>query len=62
MRFSLSFSMDNAAFGDAPTLEVVRILETLAEAIRQSEALVPGDNLSLFDFNGNRIGEALVEE
>jgi len=57
MRFSLSFSMDGAAFdgGDNSVDEVVRILHDVADNLNAygAHGNVPS---SIYDVNGNRIG------
>jgi len=60
MRFSLSFSMDNAAFdgGDNSVDEVCRILQTVAERMDTDGVFVA----KVRDINGNTIGSWGVTE
>jgi hypothetical protein len=61
MKFGMNIAMDNAAFEDPA--ELPRILHDLArlyEANALGCAQKPGSTRSLFDSNGNRIGEAKI--
>lgn len=57
MNFTLSFTMDNAAFEDEPATESARILRDIAEKV---EAGHGGGKIR--DINGNSIGTWSVEE
>ena len=54
MNATIEVEMNNAAFGDAPTLELARILRKLADDIEQSREL--RDLPLLRDINGNTVG------
>lgn len=60
MRFRLEFSMENAAFADAPGSEICRILRNVEARVMVQGAgsLMPG--WPVFDRNGNKIGTAKV--
>ena len=58
MEFKLTFSMDNAAFGDEPGIEAARILQEIAAHIEENG--VAGLSVSLFDINGNKVGKVQV--
>ena len=58
-KFELKFDMENAAFEEAPELELARILRDLAARIEVSGAGVPSEYV-IRDVNGNRVGEAYV--
>ena len=58
MEFKLSFNMDNAAFDGNPEVEVARILRKLADNVELTQV----DNYSLRDANGNKIGQANIQE
>ena len=63
MRFTLSFSMDGAAFdgGDNSADEVVRILHGLADWFDASG--VDGDvRGTVLDINGSAIGKWLIDD
>jgi hypothetical protein len=45
----------NAAFEDAPATELARILRKLASRIEEGTI---DDYVPLFDYNGNKVGEA----
>jgi hypothetical protein len=55
MSFRLEIATDNAAFDDAPAVELARILRELADRVEEAEA---GDVLPVRDLNGNRVGSA----
>ena len=64
MRFSLSFSMDGAAFdgGDNSVDEVVRILHTLADNL-DARGTATDWCATVRDMNGNTVGEwSIVED
>ena len=54
---TIKIKMDNAAFGSVPETEVSRILRTYAQACEKDFAVL---QKSLFDYNGNTVGEAKV--
>lgn len=55
----ITISTENAAFDDDSSTEVARILRKLANELESHGAgLLPR---SLFDYNGNRVGEATEE-
>jgi hypothetical protein len=56
MKIRIEIATDNAAFADAPSTEVARILRKLADQYEQNMAIDFG--VTLFDVNGNRVGEA----
>jgi hypothetical protein len=63
MRFSLSFSMDGAAFDGADNSvdEVVRILHTLADRVDHNGA--HGRSVdTVRDVNGNTIGKWVIDD
>ena len=51
MTFSMTIQCDNAAFEDAVGVEVARILEAAAKALRQGY-----EKGRCMDSNGNRVG------
>lgn len=59
MKFKLEIDCDNAAFDGVEREEVARIL---LEAGRKVRNLNPpnyvGEKIALYDFNGNKVGEA----
>lgn len=52
--FRVSIDTDNAAFGDAPELELSRILSELASDVAEN----PLEVITLKDENGNTVGKA----
>lgn len=63
MKFTLTFSMDNAAFGDNENdarEEGARILKMVQERFDDSGFRV-GTAVPVWDSNGNRIGSWIVE-
>jgi hypothetical protein len=53
----ITIKMDNAAFGSVPETEVSRILRTYTKACEEDFTVI---QKSLFDYNGNTVGEAKV--
>lgn len=51
----IKINTENAAFEGCPEKEVSRILVTLANKIEN------GENLSVMDINGNKVGEVIIE-
>lgn len=56
MRINIQLTTDNAAFDDNAGNEVARIIRDLAVRI-EYDGLKEGDEVVLFDLNGNRVGE-----
>lgn len=56
--FRLTIQLDNEAFEDDPSTEVVRILRTLANSIEKRSFFDAGNDYPLFDCNGNDVGYA----
>ena len=56
--FRIELNTDNAAFGDEPEYEVGRILRQLARSVEQDGLT----NQSLYDYNGNSVGEVVYYE
>lgn len=54
MRFTVTFACDNAAFGDEPETEIVRILNEIAARVER-EGIQDADD-AIFDCYGNRVG------
>lgn len=52
MIFNIKIHMDNAAFDDYPATELARILNDLAERVKDGET----PPMSLRDLNGNKVG------
>ena len=52
MTFSLTIKCDNAAFGEDPEGEVIRILQKLVADVQRGN----GEG-RVFDINGNSVGE-----
>jgi hypothetical protein len=64
MRFTLTFDMDNAAFGDdlnAAREEGARVLASVQERFDDSGFRI-GAKIPVRDTNGNRIGFWVVEQ
>lgn len=57
--YNISINIDNAAFGDEPGREVIRILHNIADHITDKGT---ERKYSLRDYNGNIVGEAKVIE
>ncbi len=55
MRATIVLNMDNAAFEDAPGIELARILRKLADDVENNGPENANDRLH--DINGNSIGE-----
>ena len=54
--------MDNAAFDPDPGIEAGRILARLAGEMIDGQTLAgPGCSEPLIDFNGNKVGKAMVQ-
>lgn len=62
MKLILKMHTNNAAFEDAPCMEVARILHELADRIDQRGYFDAGNDYPLSDVNGNKIGFAGVYE
>jgi hypothetical protein len=59
--FTLVLSTGNAAFDGDPAPEVARILREVADDISEA-GLSVGKVFRLWDFNGNRVGFAALED
>jgi hypothetical protein len=59
--YSVKFKTDNAAFGDSPTNEIVRILYEIADALQSDDTYIccPPDKMPIKNHNGNTIGKAI---
>ena len=57
MKFKLEIECDNDAFVDYCENELSRILVSVAEKLRLGHCLP----LNIWDINGNRVGEAVLE-
>lgn len=55
-KFTVMIDTDNEAFSDAGGYEVSRLLSDIAEMVRFSER-GRVKSQSIFDFNGNRVGQ-----
>lgn len=60
MKAHISIMMDNAAFDSHSGEELARILRNLADRI-DCDQLEEDDRYGLMDFNGNKVGELVVE-
>jgi hypothetical protein len=58
----IQIDMNNAAFDDEPMDETSRILRAFCKRITEMEAIEPGDYVSLYDIDGNRVGFAQCVE
>ncbi len=56
MTFTLKINCDNAAFEDNPT-ELLDILTRLGQGLTRDTRWQQGDDGSIFDTNGNMVGE-----
>lgn len=56
MQFRLQFDVDNAAFDDDLAVEIAATLASIADEIEDAGE-VPTKFKSIFDVNGNRIGQ-----
>jgi hypothetical protein len=62
MTLRLEIETTNAAFdGEAFGPELARILRELADDI-ETDQMGPGDEVNLYDVNGNRVGTAWLGE
>ncbi|HEU0197011.1 MAG TPA: hypothetical protein VFQ88_07305 [Nevskiaceae bacterium] len=52
---TIKIETGNAAFDPEPE-EVARILRELADKVEKSRGVEKGDEMSLFDANGNKVG------
>jgi hypothetical protein len=52
MKFNLEFKMDNAAFADEPLAEAAGMLDEISAKLRDGDF-----KGTLFDVNGNKIGQ-----
>lgn len=59
MTFRIEVKMENAAFDDDPTPEVVKILQDIAERL-DSEEVADLDGMVIFDSNGAACGRVTV--
>ena len=59
MKYTITITCDNAAFEDDPGAEVARILRELAKRCEYEGHAAPA---ILRDTNGNKVGQAEVEE
>ncbi len=73
MTLQLEMKLNNSAFTDIPEAEsesethvsgneIARILRVLAKKVETSGTLTAGEIYILRDINGNRVGQATVEE
>lgn len=60
MDFTITIDIDNAAFEDAPTSELARMLEELADDLRSRQDERWFDGKRLMDINGNTVGRITV--
>jgi hypothetical protein len=62
MKCTIDISMDNAAFSDDPNEELARILEDLADKLR-NEIMPATDPFrhKIYDINGNAVGSLVVK-
>jgi len=61
MKFEINISVDNAAFeGEGREEELARILSELAGSLATDTRLVPDEPIRLRDYNGNRVGYAIL--
>lgn len=64
----ISIRLEGAALKDDPDAETVAILRSLADRIEENRPLAQGpfsslrNAVSLFDHNGNRVGQVKVHE
>lgn len=61
----ININLDNDAFQDDPDGEVMRILSRVIDGLRENTPLIGGDlgkANTLFDSNGNRVGQIKVHE
>lgn len=56
MQLTIRISLDNAAFEDAPGVEVGRILAGVIEMLESEGLPTAGEPKSLQDYNGNTVG------
>ena len=61
MEFKIKINLENAAFKDDVNGEIARILRQLQGKILDNTPLEVGDNFSLFDINGGKVGTAVIE-
>lgn len=61
MKLTIEINMDNAAFEDCSGTECARILRKLALRI-EGDNCRPGDVTPCMDINGNKVGNATVED
>lgn len=62
MTLVIELTMDNAAFGDSAGLEASRIIQGLADTLRNTVELDKHMSGHLRDVNGNRVGEWHVDD
>lgn len=64
MKVTITINCDNAAFGDYDTngCEVARILQQAASGVDGTDLVPMASDFTLFDSNGNRVGEMKVTE
>ena len=56
--FRLTIETENAIFDDGAEVEIVRILRVMARNIKELGLIHP---LPIYDRNGNRVGDAILE-
>ncbi len=62
MRLTITIDLDNAAFYESecgPGLEIARILREYSKRA-EDETIEAGRSVSLWDYNGNRVGQAKI--
>ena len=60
MKTTITIALDNAAFKPSQGAEVARILRNIANKFEGDDALLEGLDVTLYDVNGNRVGDVVV--
>jgi hypothetical protein len=60
MQLTIKIALDNAAFEDAPGVEVGRILTGVIEMLESEGLPTAGETKSLQDYNGNTVGHVTL--
>lgn len=61
MKYTIKIECDNAAFEDVPGNEIARILRELADKVDGGQDPTDCD-ATVYDYNGNRVGEAKLSD
>jgi hypothetical protein len=63
MKFTLTITCDNAAFGESErelANELAECLSRVQHKLEDGDPPMPGESITISDFNGNNVGMAML--